>query len=381
VLIIASEGNMRDDEQSDHSDSDLDRVIREALAVSIDPRRVARLERYWNAQSRKQALRRRVMYVLPVAAAAFVLVALLLIMKDREDRSPIARGAKQTESPQGIADEEPHAGAVIAGREPTAYERVMFMARAGKVAPNDSKPVAEIIDELVRQLPLDVNADAGAAIQAAGISAPQAESVLLRRLSRSSGAEREAILQLIAACGTSRSIPAVLRSVRQGASQERVVRVIEQIDGVGGLVRVAKQTADAKLRDAIVLRLLQFDSSDAKTAYLMLVHDGTTREVALTAVDSLAEPPVQALLDSLDRDDQWARVASATVLAHVNGPEVTQALIDRVLKKPSDTTEAWIALMACRGEVAADFLSYAATTPQLLGHMNSARVRWEQMVH
>jgi hypothetical protein len=372
---------MRGDEQNERSGSDLDRVIREALAVGIDPTRVTRLERYWHEQSRKQALRRRVMYVLPVAAAAFVLVALLVFVKDGEDRSPIAQGAKQAESPQGIANEESHASAPLAGREPTAYERFVFMARAGTTAPPDSRPLAEKVDELVRQFSLEVNSDAAAAIAAAGISAPQAERLLLRRLSSSSGAEQKAILQLIAACGTSRSIPAVLRSVRQGENQELVLAVVEQIEGVEGLVRVAKQTTDAELRDVIVLRLLKFDSSDAKTAYLMLVRDGTTRDVALAAVDSLTSPPVQELFDSLDHDDQWARVASAIVLAHLNGPEVTQSLINRVLKSPSEATEAWIALMACRGEGAGDFLSYAATAPQLLGHMNSARVQWEQMVH
>jgi hypothetical protein len=378
---MSSESNMRGGQQNENTDSDLDRVIRKALVVSIDPTRVGKLERYWHERSRKQALRRRVMYVLPVAAAASVLMALLVLVKDGDDRSPVAQGEKQIESPQVIADEESQPTAALAGREPTAYERFVFMARAGTAAPPDSKPLVENVDALVQKFSMNVNADAAEAIEAAGISALQAERLLLRRLAGSSGAEQESILQLIAACGTSRSIPAVLRSVRQGASQELVVSVVEKIDGVGGLVRVAKQAADGKLRDSIVLRLLQFDSSDAKTAYLMLVRDGTTREDALAAVDSLPDPPVQALLDSLDHDDQWARVASAIVLAHVNGPEVTQSLIDRVMERPSEATEAWIALMACRGEVAGDFLSYAATTPQLLGHMNSARVQWEQMVY
>jgi hypothetical protein len=68
-------------------------------------------------------------------------------------------------------------------------------------------------------------------------------------------------------------------------------------------------------------------------------------------------------------------LAAATVLGHVNGPDVTRLLIARVTEKPADSTEAWMALMACRGEAAAQFLTYASHRPQLLGHLNNARVR------
>ena len=75
------------------------------------------------------------------------------------------------------------------------------------------------------------------------------------------------------------------------------------------------------------------------------------------------------------------RIAAALVLGHVNGPEVTNSLIALVTQEAaSSPTEAWIALLACRGEQAEEFFAYATRHPQLLGQVNRARVWWARMI-
>ncbi len=68
------------------------------------------------------------------------------------------------------------------------------------------------------------------------------------------------------------------------------------------------------------------------------------------------------------------------VLSHVNGPEVTNSLIDLVTREPAANTEAWMALLNCRGELARDFLATATFRPRLLGRLNNARAQLAQMI-
>jgi hypothetical protein len=69
------------------------------------------------------------------------------------------------------------------------------------------------------------------------------------------------------------------------------------------------------------------------------------------------------------------------VLGHLNGPRIARLLVDRVTQQPEVGVEAWIAILACRGPVAEEFLAYATRQPQLLSHVNSARVRWARIIN
>src|SRR5687768_3877077 len=73
----------------DHNDlpiDELDRAIREALALDTDPRRVARLESFWTDRRRKQVWRERALRLVPAAAAAVLLVAMLMVARNNEDK-------------------------------------------------------------------------------------------------------------------------------------------------------------------------------------------------------------------------------------------------------------------------------------------------------
>ena len=316
---------MNSDDINEISNDELDRVIREALAVDTDPRLVARLEHCWAVQSRRQLWRRRSLFVLPAAAAALVLIALLIDAKNGEDGAqkaemiPKAAPVRDAVVPveEALADDgEIGDDSHSAGRAPTEYERFVFIARTGKPATPTS--LAAKIDEVIG---------------------------------------------------------------RRGANRDEVLAAIEQIGGVEALVLAAGRTTEPRLRTAILGRLITFDSEEALIGYLSLVRDDATRPAALAAADATPGLPVARLLTLLDHDDKSVRLSAAMVLGHVNGPEVTQSLIVRVTEKPSQAREAWLALMACRGQMAEEFLAYASRRPQLLGHLNSARVQWAHVIH
>ena len=133
------------------------------------------------------------------------------------------------------------------------------------------------------------------------------------------------------------------------------------------------------MRTAIYQRLLQNESTI--DAYLDLVRDQRMSDEVLSVAETLNQPTIRALLTRLDSEDQVTRLAAALVLGQANGPAVSQALITFVAEHPTEHTEAWIALLACRGPQVDQFLAYAAYRPKLLGPMNRARVYWARLVN
>lgn len=388
---------MKRDEMSEFTDDDLDRIVRDALKTSAEPQRVRHLEDYWRSLSRKHVWRQRLWRLMPAAAAAVLAFVALAILRGRDDADPQhdhamhARASRQPKNAQvapvdaDSAEVSPLSDATKSiGRPPTDYERFMYMARAGARSPSgsatSSKNASQKIDEIVAQLAAATDADAQAVLAGAEVDSRVAERLLLRRLARSRGAEQTATLRALAACGTPRSIPAILRSAQRGASLEQVLQTVEAISGIAGVSHVAENTSDVPLRIAAIERLLKFDSDAAQLAFLKLVRNESTRTVSLTTVDRDDHPPVDALLKLLDHEEKWIRQSSAMVLGHVNGPDITRALIARVTERPSESAEAWGALMECRGAMAAEFLDYASRRPQLLGHLNSARLQWIQSI-
>jgi len=378
---------MNSDDIHEFSNGELDRVIREALKVDADASRLARLEQYWVVQSRRQLWRRRALFMLPAAAAAVILVALLIVAKDGESNKQTAETdhilapIQEDLAPVDEAfadDSESGAHSPSAGRAPTDYERFVFIARTG--VQSNATSLTTKIDEAIEELILNPESDPTRSLESPGIDSSNAETLLLRRLARSDGAEQSAILRLLGVCGTSRSVPAIVRLTGRGADPEEALTTVEQIGGISGLTQVARTTANPKLRPAVITRLLAIDSEEALLAYLSLVRDEATRPIALATADATPGLPIAKLLALLDHDDKPVRLSAAMVLGHVNGPEVTQSLIARVTEKPSEATAAWLALMACRGPMAEEFLAYASRRPQLLGHLNNARVQWAHAI-
>jgi hypothetical protein len=314
---------MNDDELSEPWNDDLDRVIRAALVVDTDHSGVERLEQFWRAQSWKDRWRQRAYFGMSAAAAAAMLIGFLIVAKNRNN------------------------GDVTTAK--VTSERVP--------PPVEVEPAAEpLADEL------EVDAPVGLA----GRTPTEYERFMfIARTGRPTPTTTE-----------SRIDEAISR---RGATSQDILAEVEEVDGVNGLIRTAQRAIDPKLRQTAMARLLEIGSDESLIGFLERVRDRSTRVDALASADAAVQLPRESLLAYLDHNEKSVRLAAATVLGHVNGPDVTQALINRVTKQPAGATEAWLALMSCRGETAAEFIAYASRRPQLLGHLNGARVQWAYM--
>ena len=377
------------------NEHELDQRIREALHAEPSPGQLARLEAFWQRTSRSQRRRRLAGRAVAVAASVAVLAGAfgwLLHDRDRMD-GPIA--ANQPAAPVAQPQEKPRPAAPTfaetpsalpaasrsAGREPTPYERIMFTVQSRQAEAAESSRLVGAIDAAIAQLA--ANPAAAAADQfaeASPLQSAETEPMLLQRLSRADPSQTRAIVQLLAECGTRRSTPALLKMARQESLRPAALAALEKIVGLTSLAEVAQQTGDRPVRRAIVQRLLTADSDAALRAYLSLVPNPSTRSDALATADAIPTPPTAALLALLKDQDKQARLSAAMVLGHMNGPQVTAALIAIVTEEPAAPAEAWLALLACRGESADRFLAVASQHPQMLGQVNNARMTWARMV-
>jgi HEAT repeat protein len=309
---------MNIDDANEFSDGELERQIRTALVMEVDAARLQRLEEYWRAQSRKDRWQRRVYFTLSAAAAAVVLVGLLIVAKRESEDAKTANVE--------VAPVQPRA---------------------------DIRPVEKKLVEVAENEP---------AAQFAGRAPTEYERFMF--IARTG--------KPMPAAGPSKIHEAISR---HGTDAQDALAQVEQKEGTQGLLRAARRATDPKLRQAAMAKLLEIGSDESLLAFLSLVCDESTQPAALAVADSTPQLPLDALLGLLDHDNKAVRRSAAFLLGRVNGPAVTQALIARVTESPAGATEAWMALLACRGEKADAFMAYAARRPQLLGHLNYARVQ------
>ncbi len=388
----------------DMNHNDLDEQIRAALQVERSPQQLARLECFWQRQSRVER-RRRIRRVAALAATTLAATTLAAVaLSVWLGRQEPARRPLEASRPRQIAPTRPdpnHADApqpadapqhamvaqrpsgakpLSAGRPPTTYERFLFAVHTRRsAAGKPPSPVAKI-DEVIGQLTRDPQADAEQLAESSGLMQYDAQRRLLPQLLRSSDERKHAVLQLLAVCGTWRSVPHLLRLGRRETFRDEALATIERIVGLERLADVVGRATDQRVRAALFNRLLTADSEPALRGYLSLVQHDATRAEALAVADAVGQPLLASLLALLDDEDEAVRLSAALVLGHANGPEVTHALIARVTQQPSDRTETWIALLVCRGAQAEEFFAYATRQPRLLGQVNLARVRLTRMI-
>ncbi len=378
---------MKHDPENSAADDALDDAIRNAMQVEVNESRLARLEHYWNIQSQRERWRRNARRVIGLSAAAVVVVAGLLLVWSREQRIDTAQVVQDSsrqvvESVPAIVplteNTVPIKPSLSAGRPPTAYEQLMFAARTGVEMRHVA--TAAKLDEAIRSVAANGDVDAAKIVASSGLKRAEAEAHLLRRLEIAPADDQHAVLRMLAACGSPRSAPALLQLAQHESLRTEALATLEQLIGIEGLARVVRQSPDPNVRSALMLRLLTAGSDSGLLGYLSLVLNGATRAEALSVAKTEPKVPVAELITLLDHGEEPVRMAAAMTLGHINGPETTRLLITRITEKPANSSEAWIALMACRGDMARDFLEYATRRPQLLGYYNNARVRWAQMI-
>ncbi len=328
-------------------EASLDALIRESLRLEPDAIGGERLERLWRVESRRQARRQLARRAVPLAAAA-MLACLFFFASRKEPVDDVANTGKtpkpsirQSSAPDhvtvpgpiaidsvaidGLASAERTISEPVvstdnlsAGRPPTTYERILFVAATRIQKPPPPLPPASPSAALVREV-------------------------------------------------------TVARLTGELAAYEQVA---------GGIQRwreLVRKTPDAEVRYALMQRLLTAKSQPSLVAYLSLVRDRALRDEALAAGAELKELPVDGFIELLGHEDESVRLAAAVVLGRMNRCEMTAALIDRVQQQPSNSQEAWFALFACRCDAADTFLVHATQSPQLLGQFNHAQLQWAQL--
>lgn len=388
-------------EPQDNPLGKLDELVRQAMDVQTDEVRLTRLERYWQQQSKRIDRRGRLLIALP-AAAALVLVSLTAwSIYLRPNVAPPRRATDQQliagrddKSATDLA-QEPRAGSAssedettpiqhsprFAGRQPTAYERLLFVAKRERTTPVDNSRLRISLLQAIEQLASNPELDARELIAATGLRRTAAERRMLRLLPRLTTSQQLAGVKLLTVCGSNRAVPALLRLARSEELREPCFQSILDIGGGVSMHQIVSQCGYPEVRRELCRRLLKVETDSGLEDFLQLCNKPSTRGEALDVLKAMPNPPVERLLEMLDHETDSVRLHACLALGFLNGPAVTQALIDRIVDNPSESDEAWIALIACRGELAEEFKAFASYRPRLLGHFNNARVRWARLIY
>jgi hypothetical protein len=169
-----------------------------------------------------------------------------------------------------------------------------------------------------------------------------------------------------------------MEDLRRSAPTKREsagVEVVSKAPSVAELVKTARLTTDAAERQRILAQLLDCGSS-ALPVYLEFVADRATKADALTAARFAQRPPMDALFAQLQSPRADLRVAAANVLGEIDGPIVTQKLIE-LITADRNRREAFLALASSRGTEAQNFLRAATESAELSSWARSAIAQTE----
>lgn len=365
-----------------------DKQIRDALRLEPAAGQIARLEEFWNSESRRERQKRMVRRGLALAASLLISASIVgwfarqrfdgveLVDAPNPQEEVVPKPIEPVPDSPMLVDSKPSSPSI--GREPTALEKFAFYSQSQRHRNMANENLVAVVDDMVEQVSSG-QTDPHRAVEDAGIAVTGIERELLRRLARAKNEHKPTLLQLLAVSGSQKSMPALLRLSRRGEFREETLATIEQIFGTAGLADVVRQSNDPRVRIDLMQRMLASDLLVAAENYLSLVQNPTLRGEALSAADRAKEFPTEMMFALLQSDDERIRLSAALVLGHMNGPEITRQLVALVTEEQPAPTEAWMALLSCRGEVAEEFLSYATRNPQLLGHVNQARTQWVRM--
>lgn len=373
------------------NDERLDPLIRDALHAEPAAEQIAQLEAFWQSRSRRERRWRMGRRALALAASVLAAAAVASwIMRERIGQGdladvprPEANIAGEMQPPNAAPPETAIAESptLPMGRAPTAMEQLAFYSGKQRGATAADEMLATVVEDMIRQV-VGGEVEPQQAVDATGIAMAGIERELLKRLPRSIENEKRTVVRLLSACGSDKSVPALLKLSRRSGFRDESLAAVEQIVGTAGLAQAARLAGDPQSRRVLMVRLLSAGEEQTHAPvrdFLALVQDAATRGDALAAAEAVPQLPLETLLAMLKSDDKPVRLSAALVLGHVNGPEVTRHLVELVTAERSAPTEAWIALLACRGELAEEFLGYAARSPQLLGQVNTARIEWARM--
>ncbi|MEQ8209217.1 MAG: hypothetical protein RH917_05245 [Lacipirellulaceae bacterium] len=249
---------------------------------------------------------------------------------------PTPKPPTQPESVIAANRPAPPDSAASIGREPTDLERRMFMARTRVRLPKTKKTLHEAIEDSLEQLVTRPEIAAGHLLALQGFASETVEIELLDRLPLGTIEERSAILRLLAIHGSQASLDELIELTESDELRATALSTLEAIAGIESWPELTERITNGEARRMISQRLIA----------------------------------------ALDDDNPRTRSAATEAIGKSFDCTVTEALIERVVRQPSQNEETWFALFACRCPQANAFLLDASQNPKLLGQFNHARLQW-----
>jgi hypothetical protein len=197
------------------------------------------------------------------------------------------------------------------------------------------------------------------------------EGTLARAIVNGDGRVSDLVARRFCEVATARSLPLVLKLSRDAELRDVTIDALARLADASQLAALTRQFDSAEHRRKLIAAMLNRELSQALPLYLELVSDSQTRVDALAAVEGLKDPPVDALLATLQGPRADLRVAAAWTLGRINGPVVTRRLIE-MIEAGENRREAFIALAASRGSEAKEYLRQAATSSEFASLARSA---------
>jgi len=389
-------------------DRELDDLLRQAAWPEPDPAVVERLRGHWRslvAERRRRSLRRW----MSAAAAAVLLGVGSWLFWPRPPQNEVAIPAapprnrelpvtdrNRASSPDfGVerradgASEAPAAQETeyVWSRPATAYQEFVLAAvqrgrparpaaRADSISETGSQPEVDPLEKVLQSLIADPAADVATVAQSLMPRRAFYERQLLERLPRAPADGKIASIQLLAYLGSSRSVPALLQLSRSRETHAAAIRaVMPHADAVLLADLIRREPAHGLQRE-LFIALMSRGQSPALAVYLELVSEPGTRDQALAALDAVPHPPVELLFGFLNGAEPGQQLPAALVLGRLNGPQITQRLIQQALSNIHQQP-ALIALLANHSDEARRFVSLAQRDQSLFAAVHSARLQFQ----
>jgi hypothetical protein len=395
-LEIAENASMWHDENPPEPDP-LDALLAQADWPSPAPDSVARLRARW----RNIRARRRFVSLLAAAAALLIGGSLWFVLTGQpveiaEDANRAAR--ERADDDERIADVEraatlPAESPAEAPREAIAqappapsrpanrYERLVLAAavreRQGPPASDVLQAQSARLEQTLERLTGDPTADVALNAATLIMERERYEQLLLARLQTGESEHRAAAMELLPHLASWRSVPLLRDQVRAGQTSAVAKLALARLGTPAEAAWLVQNEADRRLRVELLAALAERGDRPAVERFLQFVREPRRSHDALAALDLLEVPPLDALFAALMGNDVAVRQAAARALGRLNGPEVTARLIGQT-QQGICRQEALLALIACRGDEAQDFVRQARHDEFLVAAVQAAEFQFRQ---
>jgi hypothetical protein len=138
------------------------------------------------------------------------------------------------------------------------------------------------------------------------------------------------------------------------------------------LYRIAMQSNEPDVQQAIAAVLLSRGDLVSLRHYLQLVDHPTASQAALVAVDEVATPPVLSLFACLEAPQREIRLTAALVLAQINDARIVMELIKRT-QRHATRQPALVALVASDHPLAQEYVQRANRDVHQMAFVHAAR--------